>query len=155
MYKSIKIFFLRNKKTLTDCFSSALKTLDTISNCQRPVFSLAVSHRMHEITNLWQFELNRSSKLRYNNNRNKYPYHTKLCAFRCLILRPQFLNLRSRNQCHGKLLLSRKPNLHYFRGSRFSQCFILTTALHYFLPSNCLWFSWVWLFCWGVSVCAI
>ena len=34
--------------------------------------------------------------------------HTKLCAFRFLILRPQILNPRSRNQIHGKLLLSWK-----------------------------------------------
>ena len=29
-----------------------LKTMDTIGNCQRPVFSLAVSQHMHKITNL-------------------------------------------------------------------------------------------------------
>ena len=29
--------------------------------------------------------------------------HTKLCAFRCLISRPQILNLRSRNQIRGKI----------------------------------------------------
>ena len=33
-----------------------LKTLDTIGNCQRPVFPLGVSqHYMHKITNLWKF----------------------------------------------------------------------------------------------------
>ena len=42
----------------------------------------------------------------------------KLCAFRCLISRPQILNLTSQNQIRGKLLLSQK--LHHFRGSRFS-----------------------------------
>ena len=41
----------------------------------------------------------------------------------CLISRPQILNLG------GKLLLFLK--LHYFRRSRFSQCFILSTAPHY------------------------
>ena len=40
-------------------------------------------------------------------------YHTELCAFRCLISRPQVLNLRSRNQIRGKLLISRK--LPHFR----------------------------------------
>ena len=49
-------------------------------NCQTPVFSLDVSQHMHTITNLWKFELNRSSKLRDNNERNKHPCHTKLCA---------------------------------------------------------------------------
>ena len=34
----------------------------------------------------------------------KHPCHTKLCAFRWLISRPQVLNLRSRNQIQGKLL---------------------------------------------------
>ena len=113
-----------------------LKTLDTIGNCQRPVFSLGVSKHMHKITNLWKFELNWSSKLQDNNERKKYRCHMKLCAFRCLISRPQILNLRSRNQVRGKLLLSRK--LHHFRGSRFSQCFILSTAPHYLLPSKVL-----------------
>ena len=46
---------------------------------------------MHKITNLWKFELNRPSKLRDNNERKKHPCHTKLCAFRCLIGRPQIL----------------------------------------------------------------
>ena len=41
-----------------------LKTVDTIGNCQRPVFSLGVSQHMHKITNVWKFELNWSSKLR-------------------------------------------------------------------------------------------
>ena len=33
-------------------FINSLKTLDTIGNCQRPVFSLGVSQDMHEITDL-------------------------------------------------------------------------------------------------------
>ena len=110
-------------------FHKEVKPLYMFGNCQRPVFSLCVSKHVHKITNLWKFELNWSSKLgdmkEIKNNLN----HTKLCAFRCLILRPQILNLRSRNQIPGKLLLSRK--LHHFRGSRFSQCFILPTSPHY------------------------
>ena len=50
-----------------------LKTLDTIGNCQRPVFSLGVSQHMHKITKLWKFELNWSLKLRDNNERKKHP----------------------------------------------------------------------------------
>ena len=111
-----------------------LKPVDYIGNCQRPVFSLGVSQAMHEITNLWKFELNWSSKLRDNNERKKHPCHTKLCAFRCLISRPQIL--RSRNQICGKLLLSQK--LHYFRESRFPQFFILSTSPHYLLLSKVL-----------------
>ena len=48
----------------------ALKTLDTFGVCQRPVFSLSVSQHMHEITSLWKFGLNRSTKLRENDERN-------------------------------------------------------------------------------------
>ena len=113
-----------------------LKTVDTFGDFQRPVFSLAVSQHMHKITILWKFELNWSSKLRDNNERKKTHCHTKLCAFRCLISRPQILQLRSRNQIRRKLLLSRK--LHFFRESRFSQCFILSTSPHYSLPSEVL-----------------
>ena len=83
-------------------FFFSLKTLDTIGNCQRLVFTVGGSQHMHQITNLWKFELNRSSKLQDNNERKKYPCHTTLCAFRWLISRPQGLNLRSQNQIHGK-----------------------------------------------------
>ena len=48
---------------------NSLKSLDTFGNCQRPVFSLGVSQHIHTITNLWKFELSRSSKLRDNNER--------------------------------------------------------------------------------------
>ena len=44
------------------------------------------------------------------------------------IKRLHILNLRSQNQICGKWLLSRKQ--HYFRGSCFSQCFVLSTSLH-------------------------
>ena len=81
-----------------------LKTLDTIGNCQRPVLLT------------WCIATYAT----------KHPCHTKLCAFRCLISRPQILNLKSQNQIHGKLLRSRK--LRHFRGSRFSQCFIPSSS---------------------------
>ena len=42
---------------------TALKTLDTIGYCQRPILSFGVSQPMHKITNLCKFELNWSSKL--------------------------------------------------------------------------------------------
>ena len=44
-----------------------LKAVDTIGNCQRLAFTVCVSQHMHKITNLGQLELNRSSKLRDNN----------------------------------------------------------------------------------------
>ena len=47
----------------------ALKGRYTFGNCQRPVFSLGVSHHNHKITNLWKFGLNWSSKLRENDER--------------------------------------------------------------------------------------
>ena len=56
---------------------------------------------MHKITNLWKFLLNRSSKLRDNNERKKHPCHKKLCAFRCLTFSRFFLvfpNLQSETQ---------------------------------------------------------
>ena len=57
----------------------ALKTVDIIGNCQRPVFSLGVSQYIHKITNLWKFELNRSSKLQDNNER-KNTLVTRSCV---------------------------------------------------------------------------
>ena len=60
------------------------ENFDTICSCQRPVFSLGVSQLIYEITNLWKFELNCSSKI-IMGERKIQPCHTKLCAFRCLI----------------------------------------------------------------------
>ena len=116
--------------------SAGLKTVDTIGNCHRLDFTVGVSQHMHKITNLWKFELNRSSKLRDNNERRKHPCHTKLCAFRYLISRPQVLNPRPWNQIRGKVPPSRK--LWHFRGSCFSQCFIPPTSPHYSSPRKVL-----------------
>ena len=69
----------RNRHIIEICPFLSLKTLDTISNCQRPVFSLGVSQLMHTITNLWTFELNRSSKLRDNNERKTPLSHEVVC----------------------------------------------------------------------------
>ena len=124
--------FLKPSHFLTFTNSNGFLLIQTLSH-----FSLGVSQHMYKITNLWKFELNWSSKLRDNNKwKKKKSCHTKLCAFRCLISRPQFLNLRSPNQIRGKLLLSWK--LRHFRVSRFSQCFILPTSPHYSLPSEVL-----------------
>ena len=113
---------------------ASLKAVDTIGNCQRLASTVGVPQDMHKITNLWKFELNRSSNLRDMNERKKHYCHTKMCAFRWLISRPQVLSLRSRNQIRGKLLLSQK--LWHFRGCRFSQCFIPSTSPHYALPKK-------------------
>ena len=58
-----------------------LKALDNNGKCQKPVFPLGVSQHMHEITNLWKFELNWSSKLR-ESMEEKTPLSHKFCAFR-------------------------------------------------------------------------
>ena len=117
-------------------FAIPLKAVDTNGICQRLAFTVGVSQHKHKITNLWKFELNGSSNLRDNNERKKRPCHAKLCAFRWLISRPQVLNLRSWSQIRGKLRISLK--LCYFKGSRFSQCFLLSTSPHYSSPSKAL-----------------
>ena len=58
-------------------YTLPLKAVDTIGNCQRLAFTVGVSQHMHKISNLWKFELNRSSNLRDNNERKKHPSHTK------------------------------------------------------------------------------
>ena len=118
------------------CFSVngtvRLKAVDTIGNCQRLTFTVCVSQHMHKITNLWKFELNRSSNLRDMNERKTPLSHDGVCIFG-----PQVLNLRSRNQIRWKLLLSRK--LWHFRGCRFAQCFIPSTSPYYSSPRKVLW----------------
>ena len=57
-----------------------LKALYTFGNCQRPVFSLGVSHQKHTITSLWTFWLNWSSKLRENYER-KTPLLDEFACF--------------------------------------------------------------------------
>ena len=113
-----------------------LKTLETIGICQRSVFSLGVSQHMHKITNLGKFELNWSSEFWDNYERKNTLVKRSCLLLDAMISRPQILNLRSQNQICGKLLLSWK--LRHFRGSRFSQCFILSTSPHYSLPSDAL-----------------
>ena len=125
-YKSLAFYILQ----------LGLKTLDTIGNCQRPVFSLGVSQHtcMHKITNLWKFELDWSSELQDNYERKKHPCHTKLCAFKCLISRPQILNLRSRNQFVGNILLSQKTT-----SLQREQFFTMFYTINSSLPSKVLY----------------
>ena len=61
LLKHLPLLFFERKIFILHRLNCILfKTLDTIGNCQRPVFSLGVSQHMHKITNLWKFELNRS-----------------------------------------------------------------------------------------------
>ena len=105
--------------------NNVLKTLDTIRNCQRLVFSVGVSQQTHKITNLLNFEVNWSLKLQNNNERKTPSSHQVVCF--------QMLDFET-SKSHSELS---KPNSWkitsfskgYFRGSCFSQCFILSTAL--------------------------
>ena len=117
----------------------SLKTLDTIGNCQRPVFSLGVSQHMHKTTNLWKFEL---KKLR-DKKWKKKPCYTKLCDFRCLISRPQILNLRSWNQIIRKLLLSWKlRHFRFYANNDFEWIPIVSTAFTWGVQNiNINWFK--------------
>ena len=74
----------------------------------------------------------------------KHPCPPKLCALRCLEFETsaEVSNSKS-NNCSEKLLLYRK--LSYFRGSRFSQCLILSIALHCLLPKKFLCSQLFWV----------
>ena len=87
------------KMYLVKSFEELSRTLDTIGKCQRPVLSLGVSQNM-----LKQFSSIGRRSCEITMKEKKQPCHMKLCTFRCLISRPQILNLRSRNQIRGKLL---------------------------------------------------
>ena len=113
--------------------SHRLKGRYTFGYCQRPVFSLGVSQRKHKITNLWNFEPNWSSKLQENDERKKTPL---LDEFVCFQIGIKEFWLEVFYYLSEKLSLSQ--NLCYFRGSRFSQCFILSTALQCSLQSQFL-----------------
>ena len=124
-------------------FSSQLKTMDTIGNCQRLVFSLGLGYlNMHKITNLWKFKLNWSLKLRDINERKNTQVVTPSCVlsadawFRSVKIKFWGLKIKLvENFVKSNFsFLSRK--LRYFRRSRFSHCFILSTSPHYTLPSK-------------------
>ena len=66
-----------------------LKAVYTIGNCQRLAFTVGVSQHRHKITNLWKFELNRSSNLRDNNDRKN-----ALVTWSCVHLDGWFRDLK-------------------------------------------------------------
>ena len=100
-----------------------LRHLDTIGNCQRPVF-LNICIKQPTCESLSSIG-RRSCKITMKEKKNTC--HTKLCVFRCLISKPQILNLKSRTR-----------KLRHFKGSRFSQCFKPSTSPHNSLPSEVL-----------------
>ena len=98
--------------------SWGLKALDTFGNCQRTVFSLGVSQHMHKNNKSVKIWTQLVRKWR----KKKYPCCTNVCAFRFL------------RKAEGLKV----QILRYFRESRVSQCFILSTALHCQLPDKFL-----------------
>ena len=90
--------------------SSPTRENVSLSNFKKLVFSLGVSQHKICIEKKMSWIGLRSCEITM---KEKKPCHTKLCAFRCLISRPQILNLRSRNQIRGNVLLSQK--LRHFR----------------------------------------
>ena len=85
-YEPLNVFYLKTKyfhPTMTKINNNTLKTLDTIGNWQRQVFSLGVSQHMHKITNLSKFELNWSSKL-WDNNERKNTLSQEVVCFQML-----------------------------------------------------------------------
>ena len=102
----------------------SLKTVDTICNCQRPVFwlfSLGVSQNTHKITNLWKFRSMYywSSKLRENDGRKS--------ALSCVLSDAWFRVLKIKfKHFSARLLLSQK--VLYFRGSCLLIMFYTTSS---------------------------
>ena len=115
------------KKSRISYQMSLLKTVDTIGNCQTPVFSLGESQQKHKITNLWKFELNWSLKLRDNNERKKHPCYMKLCAFRCLISKPEVLKSNS-----WKITSFLKTNFLYYQQLSITRYQVRFYAYNYF-----------------------
>ena len=99
-----------------------LKTLDTVGNCQRPVFSHGVSQHMHKITNLWKFELNWSLKL-LDNYERKNTLVTRNTCF-------QMLGFETSNSKSEVSKSNSWKITSFSKNYNFSQCFILSTALH-------------------------
>ena len=78
-------------------------------------YTWSISTYMHKITNLWKCERSCERTME-----EKTPLSHKLCAFRCLETLAWGLEFNS------NILVK----VSYFRVSHFSQCFILSTALH-------------------------
>ena len=117
------IFVYDQNSTISFLPPCLLKALDTFNNCQRPVFTLKI---MHKITNLYKFGLNWSSKLGENNGRNKHPCRTSCVLLDALNLRPQ---MRSRIQFKYVSEILLLSQIRYFRGSSFSMFYTVNNSL--------------------------
>ena len=116
------------------CIKS-LKTLDIFCNCKRPVFSLG----FYSTFVCTKFILNWSSKLRDNNWR-KSAIVAQVDCFQMLYFKTSKSNYEV-SKSNSNTIWVRNYfclNSYYFRGSQFSQCFILSTALRCLLPSKFL-----------------
>ena len=102
---------------------------DRFGNCQRPVFSLGVSQHMHQIL---PKKVARKCLLKKKTLLHKfYCFQMPEKGFKFKV----FLRLKYFSE---KLPISSK--MRYSRGSRFSQCFILSRALHCLFLMPIYWY---------------
>ena len=95
-------------KTTKDLSSHTARILKGTRHLwKRPVFSIGVSNNMHQLTNLYKFGLNWSSKLQENNGR-KHPCCTNCVCFQMLNPRLQLQSviMRMRNNLFLKNYVS-------------------------------------------------
>ena len=120
-------FFYKISFSFVKWYSSvSLKALKTFGNCGRPVFSLGASH----LWNLWKWAHRRCRRIM----NEKTPLIITICmCFRCMNKASGLKYLW--NTLVGNYLCFK---CYYFRGSRFSQRFILSAAPHCSLPSKFL-----------------
>ena len=113
--------------------SSYLKALDTIGKCQRPVFSFGVSSHMHKKQTCENLNTigGRSCEIIM---KEKTPLSHGVVCFQLLDFETSKFN-SDVSKSNSWKITSFSKTIRYFRGSRFSQCFILTTARHCLLPS--------------------
>ena len=115
----------KESSTKQGCVKNVLKTLDTIGNCQRLVFTLAVSQHMHKTTvkisvKIWAQSVVEVARIM----KEKIPSSHEVVCVQMLDFETSNSKSEVSKSIRWKLLLSRK--LHYFRGSCFSQMFYTT-----------------------------
>ena len=99
---------------------------------------------MHKITNLWKFKLDLSSKLQDNNGRRK-----NLVTWSCVFSEAYTRNLKIKFWGLAIKFKYFKERNNFFlkndvssQGAVFSQCFILSTSLHWLLTSKSLSYNY-------------
>ena len=115
-----------------------LKALDTIGNCQSPVFSLGVSHHMHKINTCENLGSIGHRKLQDINEGKKHPFYTNLCAFRCLNKRSgrKYFNIWVRNYLFLKIYVTSEgavsQNVFYYQQLSIACYQVRFYAYYYF-----------------------